>query len=106
MLEEVLEPGDSNGLWARRGLGRTDGEFFQSLRIPLGRRRQLRVADGGAVAPHIDRVHHSQSAPHPKSEAKKKTDDRRPVESHDRWSLSRQACTVQYEPSSNENRRV
>src|SRR6266550_516174 len=73
-------------------------QFFDSFRIPFGRRLQLRVADGGAVAPHKDGVHDGQSASHPKSEAKKKPDDRRPVESHDRWSLSRQACTVQYKP--------
>src|SRR5882724_10744513 len=81
-------------------LFRVAKHFFDGLRVSLGRRLQLRVADGGAVAPHKNGVHDGQSASHPKSEAKKETDDRRPVESHDRWSLSRQACRVQYKPGS------
>lgn len=68
---------------------------FDSLRIPLGGRLQLRVANRGSVATHINGVHHRQGAPDSKSEAKEKTDDRWPIESHDKWSLSRQACTVQ-----------
>src|SRR6266700_5705056 len=73
-------------------------QFFDSFRVPLRRRLQLRVADGSQVPPNKNGVHDGKGASHPKSEAKKKPDDRRPVESHDRWSLSRQACTVQYKP--------
>ena len=95
MLEEVLELGRVM-LWALWRLGRADGELFERLRIPLRWRWQLRVAHGGAVASHVNGVHHSQGATHAKAEAEEKTDDRRPVEIHDKWSLSRQACTVQY----------
>ena len=79
--------------------------FLEGFYVPFGWRLDLRVADGSAVAPHKNGVHDRESAPHPKSEAKKKTDDRRPVESHDRWSLSRQACRVQYKQVP-KNRRV
>ena len=68
-------------------LFRVAKQFFNRLGIPLRLLGQSRVADSGAVAPHINGVHDSQGATHAKAEAEEEADDRRPVEGHNKWSL-------------------
>ena len=57
--------------------------FAESFAVGLGWGWKLGVADGGAIASHVDGVHDSESAAHSEDEAHEKSDDGRPVEGHD-----------------------
>jgi Peptidase family M20/M25/M40 len=52
------------------------------LAVAVGWGGKLRVADGGAVASHVDGVHHGEGAAYTEAKAEKETDDGGPVKVH------------------------
>ena len=66
-------------------------ELCEGLAVAVGWGGELGVADGGAVASHVDGVHDGESAAYSECEAEKEADERRPVEGHYDCSLS---CSI------------
>jgi hypothetical protein len=63
------------------------GVLLQCVCVTFRRNGELRVADGGAVASHVDRVHDGEGAADAKGEAEKESDGRYQVNIHNEWSL-------------------
>jgi hypothetical protein len=71
------------------GVGFFEGKkLLERAAVAFGWGRELRVADGRAVATHVDGVHDGEGAAYSKEEAEEETDGGGPVNAHDRWSLS------------------
>ena len=64
-------------------------EFGEGLAVAVGWGGEAGVADGGAVASHVDRVHDREGAADTEGKAEEEADDCRPVEGHYDGSLSR-----------------
>ena len=64
-------------------------EFGEGLAVAVGWGGELGVADGGAVASHVDGVHDREGAADTEGKAEEEADDCRPVKGHYDGSLSR-----------------